>query len=245
MLDKTLLRALIDLSPKSMTEIAKSAEVNQANLSAWFTQGRYLSEDAISRIESQLGAETGQLSTDKVYVWRTGRDFRQLQQILDHFFVEPKVMPVVKSRIRRYELTEMFAQPMAIVVDAQGHRALITLKTSTTKDLFKGANSLPWFSPDYLVGTSWLQPPQADSRYPFPVPLQIDAAEYQQWKKGVVSTQSFNALLKTTDEICWQMVIDEATELGLSAGEIIGWLPLIKRAKNIPQNDIQKWIDSQ
>ena len=244
MLDKTLLRALIDLSPKSMTQIAKDAQVNQANLSAWFSQDRYLSEEAIERVESQLGVETGQLSTDRVYVWRTGRDFGQLQHIFDHFFVEPKLMPVVKSRARRYELTELFAQPMAIVFDEQGHRALLTLKTSTTKELFKEANSLPWFSPDFLAGTSWLRPIQNDSRYPFPEPLQIKAADYQQWKKGTVSVTSFNELLKTKDMISWQMLIDEATGMGLEAADVIDWLPLIKDADSMNQGDIQKLIEA-
>lgn len=244
MLDKTMLRALIDLSPKSMTQIAKDAQVNQANLSAWFSRDRYLSEEAIERVESQLGVETGQLSTDRVYVWRTGRDFGQLQHILDHFFVEPKLMPVVKCRARRYELTELFAQPMAIVFDEQGHRALLTLKTSVTKEIFKSSDSLPWFSPDFLAGTSWLRPVQDESHYPFPEPLQIKTADFQQWKKGDISISHFNELLKASDTFSWQMIIDEATGMGIDAAEVIGWLPLIKNAESMNQDDIQKWIDS-
>lgn len=241
---KEALRALIDLSPVSMTQIAKQAGVNQANLSAWFTQNRYLSDEAIIRVEEQLGVEGDSLSTDRVYVWRTGRDFSQIQMLLNQFFVEPKIIPVVKERAKRYELSDLLTQPMAIVLDEEGHRALVTLKTSTTKEIFKDSGSLPWFSPDYLSGTTWLRPVEKDSIYPFPKPFQIKAAEFQRWKKGAVSVADFNQLLKSTDAVSWQLVIDEANKLGLDAAGIMEWFPLIRDAETMNKSDILKWIES-
>lgn len=244
LIDKEALKALIDLSPVSMTQIAKQAGVNQANLSAWFTQSRYLSDEAITRVEDQLGVEGEALSTDRVYVWRTGRDFGHLQMILNQFFVKPKIIPVVKERAKRYELSDLLTQPMAIVVDEEGRRALVTLKTSTTKEIFKDAGSLPWFSPDYLSGTSWLRPVDEDGIYPFPEPYQIKAAEFQRWKKGTVSVADFNELLKSSDAVSWQMMIDEATTLRLDAADILGWLPLIHDAEKMSKAGILEWIES-
>ncbi|WP_439503068.1 helix-turn-helix domain-containing protein [Methylophaga sp.] len=240
---KEALKALIDLSPVSMTQIAKHAGVNQANLSAWFTQNRYLSDEAITRVEEQLGVEADALSTDRVYVWRTGRDFSQLQLLLNQFFVKPKIIPVVKERAKRYELSDLLTQPMAIIVDEEGHRALVTLKTSTTKEIFKNAGSLPWFSPDYLPETSWLRPVEEDSIHPFPKPFQIKATEFLRWKKGAVSVADFNELLKSADAVSWQVLIDEATELVVGAADILGWLPLIRDAEIMSKSDILEWIE--
>lgn len=97
MTNKITMRALIDLSPISMTKIANHAGVDQANLSAWFTQDRYLSDDAIERVQFVLGVDDDRLSTSKVFVWRVGRDFRQLQHLVKTCFDKPKLMPLVKK----------------------------------------------------------------------------------------------------------------------------------------------------
>lgn len=214
-----------------MTKVAKLAAVDQANLSAWFTQDRYLSEDAIERVRFVVGMDNEDLTVDQVFVWRVGRDFSQLQHLIKTYFDKPKLMPLVKKRVRRYELNELFSQPMATLTDECGHKALLILKTSTVKDLISDAKKLPWFSPEYLKGTEWLKPIQDDSQYPFPSPLQASAASIQEWKKGNITIKDFNELLIAADMVSWQQVIESAIELGLEPKEVMSWLPIAKASK--------------
>lgn len=230
-MNKSAVKALIDLSPVSMTKIAKVAAVDQANLSAWFTQDRYLSEDAIERVKFVVGLDNEDLTVDKVFVWRVGRDFSQLQHLIKTYFDKPKLMPLVKKRVRRYELSELFSQPMATLTDESGHKALLILKTSTVKDLVSDAKKLPWFSPEYLEGTEWLKPIQDDNQYPFPTPLQATAAEIQEWKKDNITIKGFNELFVAIDMISWEQVIESANEMDIKPESVMGWLPAIKAAQ--------------
>lgn len=224
MTNKITMRALIDLSPISMTKIANHAGVDQANLSAWFTQDRYLSDDAIERVKFVLGVDDDQLTTSKVFVWRVGRDFGQLQHLVKTCFDKPKLMPLVKKRVKRYELSDLFSQPMATLTDESGHKALLILKTSTVKDAMSDARKLPWFSPEYLEDTEWLKPIQDNSRYPFPPPLQASAEAIHEWKKGFISITDFNEMFRGANVISWEQVIDAATELGLKPAQVMDWL---------------------
>lgn len=235
--NKETIRTLIELSPMSMTKVAKKANVDQGNLSAWFTQDRYMSEEAIERIEENVGIEGSGLSKDRVFVWRVGRDFSALQKLIDRYFSSPQLMPVVKKRIRRYELSELFAKPMATLTDSKGHRALLILKTSSLKEWHQAAKQLPWFSPDFLHGTSWLQPVQ-DNQYPFPAPLQLKADDIQAWKNGDVSVEDFDALFIQDVSASWDQVIEQAENLGLDATTIMSWLEII-RDKNISTDDVK------
>lgn len=234
MTEKNVLKAMIDLSPVSMTQIAKTANVNKGNLSAWFTQGRSIGESSIERIEDILGIESGQLLTDRVYPLITNRDFTQLQHVLDAFFVEPQIMPVVCQRYRAYEFSELLDVPMAILVDAQGLRAVLIMKTLTSDEFLKNSRKLPWFSPEHLQGSQWLFPIE-DGDSPFPTPLQVRKDIYQRWKKGEVTTESFDELMENAKEITWDVVLEQAKVLNLTPADLLKWLPLVMNAKAIAQ----------
>lgn len=243
-MNKQSLKALIDLSPLSMNQIAKSAEINQGNLSSWFNQDRFMGEETISRLAEELGIGDGFLATDRVYIWRTGRDFVQLRLLLETYFVEPKIIPVVRKRARRYELPELFAQPMAIVVDDLGHKAFLMLRTSVVKDAIKDPLKLSWFSPEYLKGTTWLRPIRDDSRYPFPDPIQLPTDILRKWKNGEISKEAFSNELEKSDIITWQTIIDKCTEMALQPSTVYNWLPLIKSSSGLSLDNITREIES-
>lgn len=244
MTTKTQLRALLELGSESMANIAKRAHVDQGNLSAWFTQDRYMSEEAISRITHELGVEDEELKTDRVYVWQTTRNFDQLQLLLDTFFRNPRLMPLNKIRIRRYELAELFERPMAVITDDDGHKVFVMLKTSAIKDAFASSKTLPWFSPDYLRGTAWLKPIQDESVYPFPEPLQLPTQTLNAWKKGVVSIDEFNVLLQVTEKISWQQLFEKATEMDLEPANIWPWLDAIKSARGLSAEKLESKLEN-
>ena len=216
-MDKSVLSALIALSPSSMTKIARSAEIDHSNLSTWLRDLRVLSEDAQQRLADVLGLAGEELATDRVFFWKTDRDFDSLQLVLDNLVNNAKLIPLVKQRGKRYDFADLFAQPMAALVSDVGLRAVLFLKTPIVKDI-KYAGELPWFSPKFLVGTSWLRDLDDKS---FPEPIQLDKALYQRWKNGTITVDEFNALLSETNAVAWSTVIDKALSLNLTPEQVL------------------------
>lgn len=222
-MNKNILSALIGLSPDSMTAIAKQADVDQGNLSAWLKDQRPLSYEAQIRLESILGLDDGVLATDRVFFWQTDRNFELLQTVLNEIFPDAKILPVVKARAKRYDLSDLFAQPMSVLTNDRGQRAVVMLKTPIIKDLQYGSNP-PWLSPEFIKGTSWLKPVDTSSKYPFPAPLQLDKTMYIRWKKGNITIDEFNQLLLSEQAVSWNTVADEAERLGVSAEQLLALL---------------------
>ncbi|MBL1319556.1 MAG: hypothetical protein COA63_000655 [Methylophaga sp.] len=219
-MNKDILTALIELSPLSMTKIAVLAEIDQGNLSYWLKDKRTLSSEAQHRLTVVLGVEGGELVTDKVFFRKTERDFSRLQQVIDSLFSKAKIMPLVKQRVKRYELSDLFAQPMTALTNNSGQRAVIVLKTPIVKDL-KYSGELPWLSPVFLAGTAWLQEIENGSSMPFPTPVQLDKAMYQRWKSGDIKVDEFNVLLSETQSVTWNTVIDEAIRRNMSPEQLL------------------------
>lgn len=207
-LDKTTIKALLDLSPRSMTKIAEEAGVNQANLSAWFTQDRYISEAAIDRVEKSLGVIGDDLSTDQVFVWRTDFNFETVQMLLNRFFDDPKIVPIVKKRVRSYELTDLYSQPLALVIDDIGHVAILIMKFTESGQSRIIGSKVPWFSPEFLKGTDWFS--KIDASTGLPVMAQIDTPLYQHLKKGDVIQSDIKQIIGSLETISWHDVIELA-----------------------------------
>lgn len=222
-MNKNILNALIGLSSDSMTAIAKQADIDQGNLSAWLKDQRTLSYEAQIRLESALGIDNDVLMTDRVFFWQTDRNFDLLQLVLNEIFPDSKILPVVKARAKHYDLSDLFAQPMSVFTNERGHRAVVMLKTPIIKDLQYGS-SLPWLSPDFLQGTTWLNPVDANSKQPFPTPLQLDKSMYIRWKKGNITINEFNQLLLSEQAVTWNTVADEAQRLGVTAEQLLALL---------------------
>lgn len=207
-MDKKIIKALLDLSPRSMSSVAEEAGVNQANLSAWFTQDRSISDDAIERVEKAIGIVNDDLATDRVFVWRTEFNFRTLQMLLDQFFEAPKLILIVKKRIRPYHLMEIYSQPLALVFDDVGHTAILIMKpTESHKMLIIGPN-VPWFSPRFLKGTSW----HAGGEGPDDIPQMayVETPLYQHLKKGDVNKGDVSQIMDSLELTTWNDVIDKA-----------------------------------
>jgi hypothetical protein len=217
--DKQMLKALIELSPASMSQIAREADVNQANLSAWFTQDRKISEDSVLRVEQQLGLDADELSTDRVFTWRTDMDFELLQMVLDRFFDNPKLMPIVKKRVRPYTLEDLYSQPLALVVDDVGHKAVLIMKYTESEKVLILGPKVPWFSPDFLKGTTWLL--EGDSDTPdCPGLAKVSTELFQALKKGNGTLENVRQMLNATNTIDWQDVIELAKNKNLGPYDV-------------------------
>jgi len=219
-MNKEILAALISLSPLSMTLIAKQAKIDQGNLSIWLKDDRSFSYAAQQRLESVLGIEEGLLVTDRVFFWKTDRDFSALQTVLDNVFPNAKLQPVVKTRVKRYDLSDLFSQPMTMLTNELGHRAVILLKTPLVQELKNAANP-PWVSPEFLKGTEWLYSLDESQKYPYPEPLQLEKEMYVRWKKGDIGQVEFNQFLSMKQAVTWSTIVDEAIRLSVSPEQLL------------------------
>lgn len=215
LVDKEILKALIELSPVSMAQIARDADVDQANLSAWFTQDRKISADSVLRVENQLGVDGDELSTDRVFTWRSDLDFRLLQVVLDRFFENPMLIPIVKKRVRPYAVEDLFSQPLALVMDDVGHKAVLIMKYTESGKILIIGPKVPWFSPDFLRGTSWLQKGDSDSKG-CPGMAKVSTALFQELKKGNVKADDFREMIASINTTDWQDVIELAKNKNMS-----------------------------
>lgn len=218
-MDKQILKALIELSPVSMSQIARDADVGQANLSAWFTQDRKISEESVLRVEKQLGLDGDELSTDSLFTWRTDMDFQLLQMVLDRFFDKPKLMPIVKKRVRPYSLEDLYSQPLTLVVDDLGHTAILIMKYTESENVRIIGSKVPWFSPEFLKGTSWLL--EGDNETPdCPSLTKVSTELFQALKKGKGTLKDVRKLVKSTNTIDWQDVIELAKNHNLGPDDV-------------------------
>lgn len=218
-MDKQILKALIELSTVSMSQIARDAGVNQANLSAWFTQDRKISEESVLRVEKEVGLDGDELSTNRVFTWRTDMDFSELQMVLDRFFDNPKLMPIVKKRVRPYSVEDLYSQPLALVVDDVGHKAILIMKYTESEKVLILGPKVPWFSPDFLKGTSWLL--EGDSDTPdCPGLAKISTELFQNLKKGKGTLENVRQMLNATNTIDWQDVIELAKNKNLGPDDV-------------------------
>ena len=87
-IDMTLIKALINLSPKTTREIAQQIDMMQPNLMSALSGSRSLPKNKVAPLLEILGIPNGEPAFNQVHFWVVGQDLAPLQYAVNQFFPE-------------------------------------------------------------------------------------------------------------------------------------------------------------
>lgn len=214
----TFLKSLLDLSPLSLSEVARRSSLNKGGLSV-FARGRgYLGDSALERVFDVLGVSNGGLDPSRVHYWVIGADVNALRDVCKILFPSGgEIAGLWREGSEGVDLRRT-ADP-GLWALCQGS-ARVVLK----RKIFSG--SMPHaglVGPETLPNFRW-----RGGRAGASLMVSIPSDDFDRWAKGDVAVDEFDRLLGSNIVATWEDVRRAAGERKLTPSDV---LKMISRAK--------------
>lgn len=194
------LKALLDVSPLSLSETARRAELSKGGLSVFARGKGYLGDIALERVLAVLGVQNGSLDPSRVHYWIVGADVEPLKQVCEMLFLGGGEIAGLWREGREGLDLRRAVDPGLWAL--YGSHARVVLKRKAL------AGSMPHaglIGPENLPNFKWrggkVGPRQMVS---------IPSPDFDQWSAGDVAPQQFDQLLLGTGKPTWEDVMQYA-----------------------------------
>lgn len=209
-IDMALVKALINVSPKTTREIAKHIDMMQPNLMSALSGSRPLPKNKVAQLLELLGIPNGEAAFDRVHIFVVGLDLSPLQYAVDNFFPEgAELAGLWRQGGGVWDLSRALDQQMFVIYD---QRRWVVVKRTGLGTMMPTAKAI---GPETIDGLRW-----RGGKIGAETMVAIPPNQYQHLSQG--DAISIDALIKAVgadSSIDWQQVVQMMVGLGISPAE--------------------------
>lgn len=206
-IDMAIVKALINLSPKTTREIAQQIDMMQPNLMSAMSGSRPLPKGKVAPLLELLGIPNGEAAFDRVHFFVVGLDLAPLQYVVDKFFPEgAELAGLWRQGGGVWDLSRALDQQMFVIYD---QRRWVVVKRTGLGTLMPTAKPI---GPETIDGLRW-----RGSKVGAESMVAIPADKYQRWSQG--EDLSIDALIQAVgadSSIDWPQVVQMMVSLGIT-----------------------------
>lgn len=218
MIDRSLVRDLLALSPRSQRELAEKVGVKSSNVSAWTRGAPAIAEDKLAQLLSLLHATEEGISPGVPHVFHTSGSLANLRRIVGRIGTRLELTTLVKDGADPLEWRAMkIAAANKYAMFGDGYR-IVVLHSANAVD----PEDFESMSPEHMPNVEW-SGGDPTSAVIAVKPALLDRID----RGGPVSRAEFDAMLGGRGEPSWHDIRQEVEAAGMSVGEV---LALVRKA---------------
>lgn len=213
------LRALLDISPLSLSEIARRADMSKTAVSLFARGKGYLSEQARERVLGVLGVRNDRLTEDAVHFWVVGGDVEPIKRACELLFPHGGE---IAGLWRQGRLGVDFRRAVDPGLWAlHSPQARVVVKRTALMGAMPNAKVI---GPSVLRSFKWRGGKVGSSQM-----VSIPIADFDRWSSGNITPSEFDQLLirkrkASVDDVLQaakmrKMTLDDVIKLIMEAGE--------------------------
>lgn len=206
-IDIALLKALINLSPKTTREIAQQIDMMQPNLMSALSGSRPLPKNKVAPLLELLGIPNGELAFNQVHFWVVGLDLAPLQYAVAQFFPKgAELAGLWRQGGGVWDLSRALDQQLFVLHD---QRRWVVVKRTGLGTLMPTAKAI---GPETIDGLRW-----RGGKVGAESMLAISADQYLRWSQGEdISTDALIQVVGAESGIGWPEVVQMMIALGIT-----------------------------
>ncbi|MES2662913.1 MAG: hypothetical protein V4629_06390 [Pseudomonadota bacterium] len=212
-IDIELVKALINLSPKTTREVADLIEMKQPNMMSALAGTRPLPKNKVAPLLELLGIPNGEPSFTKVHFWVAGVDLSPLQYAISKFFpVGALIGGLWRQGGGIWDMTRALDQQIFVIYD---ERCRVVVKRTGLGTFMPTAKPI---GPENIHGLKW-----RGKKIGAETMISIPAEKYQQWSHGDdINLEDLLKVLGADSGIGWREVVQMMIDLGITPSGAMG-----------------------
>lgn len=206
-INMALLKALINLSPKTTREIAHQIDMMQPNLMSALSGSRPLPKSKVAPLLELLGMPDGEPALNKVHFWQVGLDLSPLQYAVSKFFPSgAQIGGLWRQGGGIWDMSRALDKQMFVIYN---ERCRVIVKRTGLGTFIPIAKAI---GPETVAGLKW-----RGGKVGAETMISIPTEKYQMWLKGNdISLESLVIAIGADSEVGWQEVLQTMVDLGIS-----------------------------
>lgn len=222
-IDIALVKALINLSPKTTREIAQKIDMMQPNLMSALSGSRPLPKNKVAPLLELLGIANGEPALNKVHFWQAGLDLSPLQYAVSKFFPDgAQIGGLWRQGGGIWDMSRALDQQMFVIYN---ERCRVVVKRTGLGTFIPTAKAI---GPETIAGLKW-----RGGKVGAETMISIPTEKYQQWLKGDdISIEGLVSAIGADSEVGWQEVVQMMVDLGLTPSAAISIIQGLREAQH-------------